>query len=468
MLLPWLTLFDLKGVFANFIKPKKLDYKRTSDDFAILVPIFNSTKYLSNLDFLKKYKEKVILCTTDEETEEFYKDLEKISKNYGFKILKSTFKKEPKNPWRIYQKTLLAHDYVLGESVKSLTSKYVIFLDADTTCKTDLKYLAGAFEKENYDLSSVVILPSKKETITENLQYIEYNNAMKSRRIYPWLTSGAAMIAKRESIKEIMKKHSMFFNGGDIEIGKIANLMGMKVGHLPVKFYTDVPETYPKLVKQRFSWFCGAFRHSVVNAHTNLSTPVYSFYFTFLIFLMLPFKIFELILHWYVLPFIILFYILMMFVINWEIRSKYMFLFPFYSLSQVLLFPILGIYRYTTTVIKTKNFGVMKVHYKKDYHPARYALNILIILSMAFVIWNIHLVEGKLFLSNIDLLALVGLNFQDTSDYAIFYNGLGLFLLLTSLFLLFFGVFKTGFYIKDNRKKLEKWIRNTAHLVFNF
>lgn len=198
MLLPWLTLFDFRGIFANFIKKKKISYRKKCDNFAILIPIFNDIKYLRNIKFLSKYKGKVALCTTNAESDKFYKDLDKIAKKHGFKIVKTDFKKETKNPWKIYQKTLFAHDYVLGEAVKILSARYVIFLDADTTCRTNLSYLAGKMEKRKIDLASVRVIPSKRKTPTENSQYIEYNTAMKSRRIYPWLTSGAAMIAERE------------------------------------------------------------------------------------------------------------------------------------------------------------------------------------------------------------------------------------------------------------------------------
>src|SRR3989344_2772272 len=130
MLLPWLTLFDFRGILANFIEPNKINHNWKYDDFVIIVPIFNDIKYLTNIDFLKKYKGKVVLCTTDVETEKFYKEIQKIANENSFKIIKCPFKKESKNPWKLYQKTLLAHDYVLGESVKILNSKYVIFLDA--------------------------------------------------------------------------------------------------------------------------------------------------------------------------------------------------------------------------------------------------------------------------------------------------------------------------------------------------
>lgn len=457
MLLPWLTLFDLRTVFSNFIESKKIDHRVKYDDFTILIPIFNDTKYLTNINFLKRYKEKVILCTTNLENEKFYKDLNKIAKENKFRIIKCEFKKESKNPWKIYQKTLLAHDYVLGKSIDMIDSKYVIFLDADTTCRTNLAYLAGIMDRDNTDIASVKVVPSKKNTITENLQDIEYRIAMKSRRIYPWLTSGAAMIAKRESMIKIMKKHSLFFNGGDIEIGKIAHLSGMNVDHIPVTFYTDVPETFPKLVKQRFSWFCGAFRHSVINAHTNLFSPLYSFYFTVIIFLMLPLKIYELFYHWYIIPFLIMFYMIVTLVTNWEIRSRYMLLFPFYSLFQIIVMPILGIYRYGKTVIQTKNHGFMKIHYKTGYPRSRYVFNIFLFIVMGLILFNIHLVEGQLLLSNIDLFGLVGLDFYSKSIPSIIYNGFKLVFILLGVFFFFMAFFKAKFHVRNGDFKSFIW-----------
>lgn len=396
MLFPWLTLFDFKGALSNFIKDKKVDLRQRCDDFAILVPIFNDIRHLKNIEFLSRYKEKVALCTTNVESQEFYHALYQVSGKHGFKIIKTNFKKDVKNPWKIYQKTLLAHDYVLGEAIKILNAQYIVFLDADTTSQTDLSCLAGIMEKENIDLASVRVIPSRRKTSMEHLQYIEYYSAMKSRKIYPWLTSGASMIGKRESLKKIMSKHSLFFNGGDIEIGKLAYLMGMKVEHIPITFYTDVPERFSYLIKQRSSWFCGAFRHSVINAHTNLFNPLYSLYFTMIIFLMLPFKWHELFFHWYTLPFLFLFYTGFTIASNWKIRNKYMLLFPIYSFIQVLLFPLLGIYRYTMTVIKTRNPGFMRIFYKEGYPYLKYFFNVFLIGNISFMIFNMNIIENYL------------------------------------------------------------------------
>src|SRR3989338_4315066 len=465
MLLPWLTLFDFRSIFANLVRPKEMDYKKKCEDFVILIPIFNNAKYLTNLDFLKKYGKKVILCTTNLETYEFYADLDRIRAEYGFNVVRTSFKKNVKNPWKIYHKTLLAHDYVLGQSLKALDAKYVIFLDADTKCETDLSYLAGTMEKLNYDLASVRVIPSKTESAAENLQYIEYNMAMKSRRVYPWLTSGAAMIGKREVLKRIMDKHSLFFNGGDIEIGKLANLMGFKVGHIPLTFYTDVPETFYKLFRQRFSWFCGAFRHSIINAHTNLFSHIYAVYFALIIFLMLPFKIYELFFHWYVFPFIFLFYLTINFVTNWEIRSKYMFAFPLYSLAQVIILPIFGIGKYVKTVFKTGNVGFIKVFYKKGYHPTKYAVNLLLITALILALTNITLVEHILGLNNIDLLSFIGVSFSSSNLLILIFNELKLFIMATSLFLFIFFGCKTIIYARENKIRYREIYKETLDKV---
>ena len=451
MLTPWLTLFDFRSLFFNFKKLKRIDRRYKCNDFVILIPIFNNVKYLTNISFLKKYSRKVVLCTTNLETEKFYKDLEKIAKENKFQIIKTIFEDNVKNPWKIYHKTLLAHDYVLGKTLDVLEAKYVIYLDADTTCKTNLSILCGAMEKEDYDLVSVKVIPSKKKTITENLQYIEYQVAMKSRRVYPWLTSGAAMAGKRDSLIQIMDKHSLFFNGGDIEIGKIANMSGLKIGHVPVTFYTDVPETFPKLVKQRFSWFCGAFRHSIINMHTNLFNPMYAVYFIFLIFLMLPFKIMELLLQWEIIPFLMLFYLIVMYVLNWEIRSRYMLLFPFYSLFQVIVMPWCGIHRYIKTVMMTKNFGFIKTFYKKGYSVNKYITNIGFIALLIFLIFNM----GKI--SDITGISKIGI-------FNIYNEGLEVFLILMTTFILLIG----GFIIKNKMSKLIKFFTRKIAINYTF
>ncbi len=362
MFLPWLTLFDFANIRANFVRPLDLNAVQTrTRDFALLVPIFNDLKYLTNIDFLDRYADRVILCTTDHETPEFVADLEALAAKHGFRVSYSPVESGVKNPWAIYHKTLLAHDAVLKSTVERLTEKYVIFIDGDTYVDGNLAVLSGAMEEQAWDIASVRVLPSKRETLMEHLQGVEYDIAMRARLLYPWLTSGAGMIAKREVMVAIMENHSLFFNGGDIEIGKLADMMGYRVGHIPMVFYTDIPSTFGKWVKQRRSWMCGMFRHSIINLEHNLYHPFHFIYFTFIIYMMYPFKLAEIISHPHLLPIILLFYIAATYIANWQVRSRWMLLFPLYALFQVMVLIWLGIYRYAQTVRKTGNIGKIRI-----------------------------------------------------------------------------------------------------------
>lgn len=364
MLLPLLTVFDFSTLRANFIKPLKLNkVTQISTDFALLVPIFNDIKYLTRIEFLKRYGSRVILCTTTAESPEFMQSLNELSLNYNFRIFTCDVGTVSKNPWAIFNKTLLAHDAVLKTTVSLLKEKYVIFIDGDTYVDGQLELLAGAMEQHEFDIASVKVLPTKRETVIEHLQGVEYDIAMQARLIYPWLTSGAGMIAKRDVMISIMQNHSLFFNGGDVEIGRLSEMMGYRVGHIPMIFYTDIPSTFKGWVKQRFSWMCGMFRHSIINLDHNLKHPFHFIYYTFIIYFLIPFKIFEIISKPLMIPVIIGIYMIITYIANWKVRSKWMLLFPLYALFQILVIIWFGMFRYFRTVIRSKNIGKIRMRY---------------------------------------------------------------------------------------------------------
>ena len=55
----------------------------TNDDFTLLVPIYGNIKYLENVEFLSHYGVKVVLCTTGDESKEFYDDLQALDQRPG-------------------------------------------------------------------------------------------------------------------------------------------------------------------------------------------------------------------------------------------------------------------------------------------------------------------------------------------------------------------------------------------------
>jgi cellulose synthase/poly-beta-1,6-N-acetylglucosamine synthase-like glycosyltransferase len=278
-----------------------------NQDFTILIPIFGNMSYLKNVDFLRPYSSHVVLCTTTKESPQFNEDITRIANENGFRIFRSNVQKASSkfkpNPWKVFTYTLnphlqfdpnIARDEIIRDSFKVVKTKYCIFLDGDTYANDDLTKLAGLMSQKDFDVASVRILASKTDTMMEKLQAVEYELAMDCRRIYPWLTSGAASITKTDVIKEIMHTHSLYFQGGDIEIGKLAMMLGYKVGHFSFVFYTDVPETFKAWWRQRKSWFGGGFRHAVINLHVhNWKFPLFFFYNTCLVFLFIPLRWYE-------------------------------------------------------------------------------------------------------------------------------------------------------------------------------
>jgi len=353
------------------------------DDFSLLVPIFGDMKYLRNVDFLKNYSSHVVLCTTTKESPEFNAEIARVSSQYGFRIFRSevpvaTSHGKP-NPWRLFTHTLhgvagefnreIARDEIIRDSFGVVTTKYSVFIDGDTVAQDSLHKLVGLMEESGDDVASVRVLASKEETVIEKLQSLEYKLAMDARKIYPWLTSGAGVVAKTQAIKDIMAHHSLFFSGGDIEIGKLAGLLGMKVGHLHFEFYTDVPPTFKAWFKQRMAWFGGGFRHAVVNLHRyTWRHPLFYLYTTGLVYLGTPLRWYEIIKNPAVLPLVIVIYWILVFGFHWKDRGWYLFLFPFYSLLQVMILVPLGVYTYFKMALGSGNAGMITLRYTADDH----------------------------------------------------------------------------------------------------
>lgn len=362
------------------------------NDFNILIPIFGNIKYLKNVEYLKRYGNKVILCTTSKESAEFNEQIDYVSKKYGFKVFRSDVMQSSKksanvskvNPWRLFNHALtngdkvgnqikseLVRDEIILDSFVAVNAKYCVFIDGDTVSGEPIEKIVAMFRDMNYDLSSVRVVASKRNSLSEKLQSIEYELAMDARRIYPWLTSGAAMVAKTSVIKHIMKHHSLFFQGGDIEIGKLAMLLGHRVGHLHTIFYTDVPETLKAWAKQRIAWAGGGFRHSIINMHRfGWRHPFFFFYNTIIVYALIPVRWYETILHPLVLVYIYILYLVLIAIFHFKHWRPYYLLFPAYALFQIMFLIPLGVLKYFQMAYRARNIGHIKIK-KKLREPIR-------------------------------------------------------------------------------------------------
>jgi len=257
MFFPWPVIFDCKNLLSRFKKPFKPS-EISNPDYTIIVPIFKNPRFLKNLDYLKRFREKVMLCTIDDpENTEMMAFLTQLRAE-GFRIIELREFKGVDTKYYLIKKSfeIQIYDALRRKGVSIPETKYVCLLDGDTTPEDDIGKVCAVIDENNLDIASVRVVPSASSNFIEKMQKIEYNIAMLARHYYPWLTSGACTIGRTNVIKEIMERHSLFFWGGDIEVGVMGREMKKRIGHTDFKVYTEVPNSFRSWFKQRIGWFC--------------------------------------------------------------------------------------------------------------------------------------------------------------------------------------------------------------------
>jgi hypothetical protein len=328
--------------------------------FRILVPIWGNIKYLENVDFLAPYCDKVTLCTTGDESDEFYADITKLQKKFGFEVYIDppvNTKKGTSTAVRSTSGTI--RDRIVRNALATIEEEYVVPLDADSTTVENISLLVGELVRQNYDIASIKIVPRNTDSILAKLQVFEYELAMRLRFLAPWLISGACHPAKTKVLHDIMMRHSLFFQGNDVETGLLAKTLKYNVGHLPFHVLTTVPDKIKPWFRQRLAWAGGEFRLFVVNFKFILRHPFFWIYGTFITIFFFP-------LRWLALSgintslfLLILLYLFLAVFIHWKNLNWYILLLPFYTLFVSVIMVPLGIYWYFYMALKDKNAGII-------------------------------------------------------------------------------------------------------------
>ena len=236
------ALIDMIG----YVRARRASTGRTAgstcDDFHMLVPIYGSIRYLENVSYLATYGERVVLCTTTNEAPSFYADLLRIARSHGFAVFYGAAGGRSAVAGR-RQTAGTTRDRLVRDALTTLTRPYVVCIDADTVTDRPLGELVGGLAAHGLDVGSVPLTPSNPEHWLGRLQTHEYRVAMLLRRIMPWMVSGGCHVARTAALADIMNRHSLFFQGNDVETGVIADLLGYRVGHIPFSVPTTVPTT---------------------------------------------------------------------------------------------------------------------------------------------------------------------------------------------------------------------------------
>ena len=157
----WIGIDIWAGITSKWYKAVEVDPSAVTDDFSVLVPIYGNVKYLQNADYLRPYGNRVVLCTTSGESEQFYRDLEDIAVCYGFVIFRSEY--IPRKVGRKRSTSGITRDTVVRDALLAAPlNSYIVCLDADTTAQEPLTHIVGALVANKADFASVTIVPQKR------------------------------------------------------------------------------------------------------------------------------------------------------------------------------------------------------------------------------------------------------------------------------------------------------------------
>lgn len=356
--------------------------------FLIMPSVYGDISYLKNTSFLKRYAKHVVVCTSMHETPEFYADLRRVCRQYGLRYIRAELPlvggQPVKNAYTIYKGALRKLSQ-LG----ARRNTPCILIDADTYADRNVNNLVRTFIASNLDIASLRCEVARPKTVIEQLQAFEYRLAMDNRRMDPWLTSGACNVGKAGALQHIFSRHSDFFAGGDIEIGKLARVMGYRVNHINFTFFTAAPDNLRDWFNQRVIWFAGGTRHHVANIASFGWFHFFMFFYnSLLIYLLFPLRWIEVINF----PLTLLVLVVLSWIytailtIGTGWQHVYLLL-PFYSFVQSMVILPFAIKRYCQLVWQQRSLGLLKYDLSRVPLRSRLLYRVLNISSATLVIY---------------------------------------------------------------------------------
>ena len=349
-----LLAYDFQNVLSWSRRRVVPPVDEPTDDFTIVVPLYGHPRYFAERAALEPHRANVLVAleVTPPVMAAFAEQLESEG-------------------WRVARFRLAEPDpaTLLCRALDQVTTTLALRLDADTRLGEGLPLAAAAVLASGADLCSVKCEVANRTNVVTKLQHVEYRMAMLGRHIRPWLTSGACFIGRTAALKALYTRHSLWTPGEDIETGVVAKAMRMDVRHCDFVVTTDAPDSWRSLFRQRRLWWAGNFRHWSVNLDKNLlHRPVMTLYACAGIWCSVYWKWWGMV-NLRALPFTLfalwVFYVVWTFVVNFQVRSRWMLLMPFYSLAQGLLMPPLGAVTYVRIARRRGSLGRYRFGYRR-------------------------------------------------------------------------------------------------------
>jgi hypothetical protein len=349
-----LVAFDFQNLLAWWHGKLVQPGEQVCWDFTIVVPLFGDPKYFAGRQAVERYRGNILVAleVTPPRMAAFADELEAE----GWRVCRLEL--ESPNPASL-----------MREALASVSTTWALRLDADTSIGEDIERVVAAVSAADADVCSVKVEAENPRTVPAKLQALEYRMAMLSRHYRPWMTSGACFVGKTESLKLIFDRHSLWTPGEDIETGRTAHALKMRIRHADYVVYTDVPDTWRALFRQRRLWWAGTFRHTFVNVDRNLlHLPILTGYMLVAVYATIHFKWWGMI-DWHALPrelpLVLAVYAFVTLISNLQVASPWMIVFPLYALAQSMVLPVLGALKFVQLARQRRSIGRYRFRYRR-------------------------------------------------------------------------------------------------------
>lgn len=151
----------------------------------------------------------------------------------------------------------------LNEAIKGAKSELIACCDSDTYPPRDLLMKSVPFTCEkNIGAMTFFITVNKPRTLWQKMQEMEY---LFSFGAFPYLAAKFNSILVTPGPLTIYRKAALSAIGGfdenniteDFEMGLKLHRHGLRILYLPIGIPTEVPKTFPALMRQRVRWYRG-------------------------------------------------------------------------------------------------------------------------------------------------------------------------------------------------------------------
>lgn len=351
-----LFLLDFQNLLAYWHGRTLRPAEEAEEDFTVVVPLFGHPRYFTARESLEPMKRSVlVVCEVTPTAMAAYADELEAA---GFGVLRVS-EQAPSSV------------SLIRRGFHAIATTYALRLDADTVIDERVGCAVKAFADSGADIASFRIEALDPRSVAGRMQALEYRISMLSRRYRPWLTSGACFIGRTAALRKVYEHHSMWTPGEDIETGRAALALGMRIRHVDYVAYTEVPAGLRSLFRQRVLWWAGNYRHMVVNFdHNILQLPALTAYYVLGVWVSVYFHVWSALtpmnaVHY--LPVMLVLCTLVTALANLQVLSAWMLLFPVYAMVQTFILAPLGMVKYARLAYARRDLG----RYRFGWLPAR-------------------------------------------------------------------------------------------------